>query len=31
MPAYIKSKTIAEKATWDFFRSQGGGVELSVI
>ncbi len=29
--AYIKSKTIAEKAAWDFISSEGGGMELSVI
>lgn len=29
--AYIKSKTIAEKAAWDFIRDQGEGLELTVI
>ncbi|WP_461125756.1 SDR family oxidoreductase [Spirosoma aerophilum] len=29
--AYIKSKTIAEKAAWDFIRNQGEGLELTVI
>ena len=29
--AYVKSKTLAEKAAWDFIRSDGGGLELSVI
>ena len=28
--AYVKSKTIAEKAAWDYVRSEGG-VELSVV
>jgi len=28
---YIKSKTIAEKAAWDFIAREGGGLELSVI
>ena len=31
LPAYIKSKTIAERAAWDFIRSEGKGLELSVI
>ena len=29
--AYVKSKTLAEKAAWDFIRNEGGGLELSVI
>lgn len=29
--AYIKSKTIAEKAAWDFIAREGGGLELTVI
>ena len=29
--AYIKSKTIAEKAAWDFISSEGGVLELSVV
>lgn len=29
--AYVKSKTIAEKAAWDFIASEGNGLELSVI
>lgn len=29
--AYVKSKTIAEKAAWDFIANQGGALELSVI
>ncbi len=28
---YIKSKTIAEKAAWDFIQKQGGEMELTVI
>lgn len=29
--AYIKSKTLAERAAWDFIASEGGQLELSVI
>ena len=29
--AYIKSKTIAERAAWDFIADQGGALELSVV
>lgn len=29
--AYVKSKTIAERAAWDFIETEGGGLELSVI
>ncbi|KOS07413.1 3-beta hydroxysteroid dehydrogenase [Flavobacterium akiainvivens] len=29
--AYIKSKTIAEMAAWDFIATEGNGLELSVI
>jgi len=29
--AYVKSKTLAEGAAWDFIASQGGGLELSVV
>jgi len=29
--AYIKSKTIAERAAWDFIARERGGLELSVI
>lgn len=29
--AYIKSKTLAEKAAWDFIDKEGNGLELSVI
>jgi nucleoside-diphosphate-sugar epimerase len=28
---YVKSKTIAERAAWDFIASEGGALELSVI
>jgi dihydroflavonol-4-reductase len=28
---YIKSKTLAEKAAWDFIEREGGSMELSVI
>jgi len=31
LPAYIKSKTIAERAAWDFVEKQGKGMELTVI
>ena len=27
----MKSKTIAERAAWDFIETEGGGLELSVI
>lgn len=29
--AYVKSKSIAEKAAWDFISSEGGALELTVI
>ena len=29
--AYAKSKTIAERAAWDFVASEGGALELSVV
>lgn len=29
--AYVKSKTLAEKAAWDFIRKEGGALELAVI
>ncbi len=29
--AYPKSKTLAERAAWDFLNSEGGGLELTVI
>jgi nucleoside-diphosphate-sugar epimerase len=28
---YIKSKTVAEKAAWDFIKNQGGDLELTVV
>ena len=31
LPAYIKSKTFAERAAWDFVEKQGAGLELTVI
>jgi nucleoside-diphosphate-sugar epimerase len=31
MTAYAKSKTIAERAAWDFVASEGGSLELTVI
>ena len=29
--AYIKSKTLAERAAWEFIAREGGGLELSVV
>ena len=29
--AYAKSKTLAERAAWDFIAGEGGGLELSVV
>lgn len=29
--AYVKSKTLAERAAWDFIEEEGGGLELSVV
>jgi dihydroflavonol-4-reductase len=29
--AYVKSKTLAERAAWDFVAAAGGGLELSVV
>ncbi len=29
--AYVKSKTLAERAAWDFIDHEGGGLELSVV
>ncbi|MFZ1997906.1 MAG: aldehyde reductase [Candidatus Sulfotelmatobacter sp.] len=29
--AYVKSKTLAERAAWDFIANEGGNLELSVI
>jgi nucleoside-diphosphate-sugar epimerase len=31
LPPYPRSKTIAERAAWDFMTSEGGGTELTVI
>jgi nucleoside-diphosphate-sugar epimerase len=31
MTAYVKSKTLAERAAWDFVAKEGGKLELSVI
>lgn len=31
IPAYIKSKTVAEEAAWQFIKDQGEGMELVVI
>lgn len=28
---YVKSKTLAERAAWDFISSEGGGLELAVV
>jgi len=28
---YVKSKTLAERAAWDFIANEGGGLELSVV
>ena len=29
--AYVKSKTLAERAAWDFMKREGGALELSVV
>jgi dihydroflavonol-4-reductase len=29
--AYVKSKTIAERAAWDFIAAEGGGLELAAV
>ena len=29
--AYVKSKTLAERAAWDFIASEGGALELAVV
>lgn len=29
--AYVKSKTLAERAAWDFIEREGGGMELAVV
>jgi dihydroflavonol-4-reductase len=31
LTAYVKSKTIAERAAWDYVASEGGGLELCVV
>jgi dihydroflavonol-4-reductase len=31
LAAYVKSKTLAERAAWDFIAREGGGLELSVV
>lgn len=31
VPPYMKSKTLAERAAWDFIGREGGGLELSVV
>ena len=31
MSAYVKSKALAERAAWDFMKTEGGALELSVI
>jgi nucleoside-diphosphate-sugar epimerase len=31
VPAYQKSKTLAERAAWDFVAQEGSGLELSVV
>jgi nucleoside-diphosphate-sugar epimerase len=31
VPAYQKSKTLAERAAWDFIANDGGALELSVV
>ena len=31
LPPYPRSKTIAERAAWDFMASEGGGLELTVV
>jgi dihydroflavonol-4-reductase len=31
MSAYVKSKTLAERAAWDFIAREGGALELSVV
>jgi nucleoside-diphosphate-sugar epimerase len=31
LTAYVKSKTLAERAAWDFLEKEGGGLELSVV
>ena len=31
MSAYVKSKTLAERAAWDFIAREGGALELAVV
>ncbi len=31
VPAYPKSKTLAERAAWEFMEREGGGMELAVV
>jgi nucleoside-diphosphate-sugar epimerase len=31
LPAYIKSKTVAEQSAWEFIEKEGNGLELTVI
>ena len=31
MSAYVKSKTLAERAAWDFMAAEGGALELAVV
>ncbi len=31
LTAYVKSKTLAERAAWDFIAKQGGALELAVV
>ncbi len=31
LSAYLKSKTLAEKAAWDFIKKEGGELEVSVV
>ncbi len=31
LSAYVKSKTVAERAAWDFISREGGSLELSVV
>ena len=31
LSAYVKSKTLAERAAWDFIAREGGGLELTVV
>ena len=31
LTAYVKSKTLAERAAWDFLKAEGGALEMSVV